>query len=152
MFEGVEAASVYAGAFLCGLVPGFLAGQVARPEGPGPALVWADGVNRTFPLAVCELEEPAISGERLLDYCCTHTDAPEVFPAELSEGYFEELGDELNFRAGDPDVAGTGAGAASATAEAIKVQAGGIPRNFLFNHGFHGFTRILKMLISHKKA
>jgi hypothetical protein len=130
LFEGVESAAIYAGAFLCGLVPGFLAGQVARPEGPGPALVRADGVNCAFFPAVYLLQEHTISCDRLFDYCCPHSDAPEIFPAQLSDWYFEKLGDELDFRPGDPDVARTGAGAASAATQALKMQASSIPRGF----------------------
>ena len=141
LFETVEPAAVYAGAFLCGLVPGFLAGQVARPEGPGPALVRADGINRAISPAVRLLQELTISCERLFDYCCPQANAPEVFLAQLPDWYFEEVGHELDFRPGDPDVARTRAGAASAAAQALKMQASGVPRGFLFNHGFHGFTR-----------
>ncbi len=130
LFEGVEPASVYAGAFLCGLVPGFLAGQVARPEGPGPALVRADGINRAFSLSVCLLQEHTISCEGLFDYCRAEADATEILSAELSGRCFEEVGDEFDFRAGDPDVARTGAGAASATTEALEMQAGGVPTDF----------------------
>jgi hypothetical protein len=103
-------------------------------------------------LAVRELEEHTISCGRLLDYCCSKTDPPYVLLSQLSDCYFEEVGDEFDFRAGDPDVARTRAGAASAATEALEMQASGIPRGLLFNHGFHGLTRISKMFISHKKA
>jgi len=126
----VESAAVYAGAFLCGLVPSFLAGQVARPEGPGPALVRADGINSAFSPAVCLLQEHTIPGDRLFNNCRPQANASEIFSPQLSDWYFEEIGEELDFRAGDPDVARTGAGAASAATQTLKMQAGSIPRDF----------------------
>jgi hypothetical protein len=126
----MDFAAIDAGAFSGRLVQGIGGAQIIRPEGPGPALVRADGIDCAFSLAVYLLQEHAISGDRLFNNCRPQANASEIFSPQLSDWYFEELGDELDLRPGDPDIAGTGAGAASAAAQALKMQAGSVPRDF----------------------
>jgi hypothetical protein len=60
---------------LGGFIPGIRAGQILRPKGPSPALVWADGINNTFFLAFDFSQEYTVSVIWLFDNRCAEADA-----------------------------------------------------------------------------
>ena len=129
--EGVFFAAVDAGAFDGGDVPHLGGGEVVVPEGPGPALVGADGVDGAAALAgFAGGEEDAVFGGGVLEDAVAGADAFEVFLADVLGGGAEVGGQTLDLFAAYPDVAFVRAGAAVAAAGAFKMQAGGIPSFF----------------------
>ena len=58
-----------AGTFLSGFIPGIGISQIRRPERPGSALAWPDGVDHTFSLTISISEKYTISGDAVFDDC-----------------------------------------------------------------------------------
>ena len=139
--KAVESAAVDAGTFLGRDVPGIGAGEVARPERPGPALVRANGVNNTFFAAFNFPQEHTISGARLLNNCRAKADAFQAISPKLSGRGFEEICNDFNFRSSHPDITLARPRAAVAALHTFKMQTGNIPRSFTFLVR-HRFTRL----------
>lgn len=139
--KAIESAAVDAGTFLGRDVPGIGAGEVARPERPGPALVRANWVNNTFFAAFNFPQEHTISGARLLNNCRAKADAFQAISPKLSGRGFEEICNDFNFRSSHPDITLARPRAAVAALHTFKMQTGNIPRSFTFLVR-HRFTRL----------
>ena len=99
----VHGSSIDAGTVLGVFIPGPGTGQIARPEGPGSALVGPDGIDRALSLTPHPLQENAVFGERVLVDGGASAFGAQVFLMDLFDAELQELSQKLDFRFGDPD-------------------------------------------------
>jgi len=140
----VEPAAVDSGALPGGFVPRLTACQIARPEGPVPALARPKRINHTLlaplnPYGTVGLpEKDAVFGQVMLDDAHPQAHALEVIALQLAHGDLQELGDQLNLRPSYPDIPLPRPRAAPPAPLTLKVQTANIPRiSFLFSHRDH---------------
>jgi hypothetical protein len=136
-FETVKSAAIDAVASTGRFVPAILAGQVTRPEGPGPALTGPDRINPALLFTADFFEKDAVPGVFVFDYSDTHTDSFKILSAKVSDRNFHIIGDKLYLRPGNPDISFAGSGAAPAAMYTFEMQTADIPYFSAFNRRLH---------------
>ena len=122
LLEGKLRAMVDAGAAPGRFVPVGRGGQIAIPERPGAALIGADGIDGTGPLAIWALlQKDAVSGGVVFDDADAEAGAFQKALADVGFGHTQIFGQHGNFFGGCPDIAFIRPGATVAAARTFKL-------------------------------
>lgn len=130
----MDISTIYARASFPCLAPCVRVGQVHRPERPGSALDWTNGVNQAASLAVFAVfEEDAILAIRSLDETESVAHFADVLAAHLLFGNTEVLSDPDNILLRDPHETLCRTGTAISTLQALERQSVDVPRIVLIH-------------------
>jgi hypothetical protein len=140
LVNAVAFAAIDADTFFGCAIPGIGIGEIAIPEWPGTALVWSDGVNFAYFVAVDGLKKDAVVGRAVLDNGGAGADTHQIFLSEFTNTDFEVIGNKADFLPCNPDIPFFGAGAALSALAALEMQAADVPERFFVHFRFHKFS------------
>jgi hypothetical protein len=131
LLRAVKCAAVDTRALLAGHIPVVGVGQIVRPKRPASALLRPDRVNQTLPTSPSLLQKYAVARVRRFNDSHPQPDPFEKLLFQLFGRHIQAAGNEFDFGTAHPYISLGRARAAPSTLEALKMQARGIPGNFV---------------------